>query len=167
MEKEKMLEEFNPEKLSHMLVENAKEFSGEEQKKIKRIADKIAQKYEEFRVKAEELLSNTEEVEALLVRVEKKIKDLPVVGPKLAYIPQLMLLIGSYVNGEYRDISKGEIILIIAALIYFVSPIDVIPDGFPIAGYLDDAAVVVVVMKWVNEDIDKYMEWREARVQEQ
>ena len=52
-----------------------------------------------------------------------------------------------------------EIVGIIAALIYFVSPIDVLPDGIPGLGFLDDAIVVGIILKWCQNDIDKYMDW--------
>ena len=50
----------------------------------------------------------------------------------------------SYIQGEYKDVPIGIIIAIISALVYFVSPIDILPDSIPIVGYFDDAAVVAV-----------------------
>lgn len=48
----------------------------------------------------------------------------------------------------------------ISALIYFVSPVDIIPDFLPVVGYLDDAAVVAACIKLVKSDIDDYKQWR-------
>lgn len=41
-----------------------------------------------------------------------------------------------------KDISIVEKTLPLAALVYVISPLDVIPDNFPLAGLLDDAAMV-------------------------
>ncbi|EEA85918.1 YkvA family protein [Peptacetobacter hiranonis] len=61
-----------------------------------------------------------------------------------------------YVKKEYTDIPIGTIIAILSALIYFVSPIDFIPDSIPGIGYLDDVAVVAVCWNLVSSDIEEY-----------
>lgn len=66
-----------------------------------------------------------------------------------------------YVKKEYTDIPIGTIIAILSALIYFVSPIDFIPDSIPGIGYLDDVAVVAVCWNLVSSDIEEYTKWRE------
>ncbi len=71
----------------------------------------------------------------------------------------MALMIRSYVKKDYEDVSMTEIVFIIAALLYFVSPIDIIPDGIPVVGFIDDAIVAGIVVKWCQEDIDKYMTW--------
>lgn len=93
------------------------------------------------------------------MKVDEKLRGLSNGGDKLAYIPEMILIVRSYAIKEYQGISLAEIIAIIAALIYFVSPIDVIPDSIPFAGILDDALVAGIVVSWCDEDIDKYMEW--------
>ena len=65
--------------------------------------------------------------------------------------------------GEYEDVTAVELVAIVAALIYFVSPIDIIPDVIHGAGLLDDAVVAGIVVSWCDEDIKKYMEWRKNR----
>ena len=49
-------------------------------------------------------------------------------------------------------------------LIYFVSPIDIIPDSIPAIGYFDDAAVVAACWKLVESDIEEYEKWREENI---
>ena len=50
---------------------------------------------------------------------------------------------------------------IISALIYFVSPFDIIPDSIPGAGYIDDGVVITVCLKMVDSDLQEYKIWRE------
>ena len=50
--------------------------------------------------------------------------------------------------------------LIIFALAYFVSPLDVIPDTIPVVGYLDDALLVGYVVHRMSDDIAKFRQWR-------
>lgn len=109
---------------------------------------------------AEEMLKDPDKVERFLQRLEKKLKKVPVAGSKLACIPIMVSLIRSYIKKEYTDIPIGTIIAILSALIYFVSPIDIIPDSIPAIGYFDDAAVVAVCWNFVESDVEEYIEWR-------
>ena len=47
----------------------------------------------------------------------------------------------------------------VAGLIYVVSPVDAIPDPIPVAGYLDDAAVIAWIIKSVRDELDAFREW--------
>lgn len=42
------------------------------------------------------------------------------------------------------------------ALLYFISPVDVVPDTIPIAGLLDDAGVVAGVMSLLGSQLKPY-----------
>lgn len=46
----------------------------------------------------------------------------------------------------------------VAALIYFVTPFDAIPDFTPIAGFLDDLGVIVAAIKFLGNEIKGYYE---------
>lgn len=48
------------------------------------------------------------------------------------------------------ECSTAEKILIIAALLYLISPLDAIPDFIPIAGWLDDVGVATAVLAFLN-----------------
>lgn len=110
--------------------------------------------------KSEGLLNNRDELETLLQRVEEKLSLIPTIGKKLAIIPTLISLIRNYVKGEYTDIPVGSIISIISALIYFLSPIDFVPDFIPGAGLLDDTVVLMTCLKMVESDVHEYRQWR-------
>lgn len=51
------------------------------------------------------------------------------------------------------DMSLGEKVLVIGALGYFILPIDLIPDFYPVVGYTDDLAALTYVFASVSSHI--------------
>ncbi|MEG0898200.1 MAG: DUF1232 domain-containing protein [Oscillospiraceae bacterium] len=113
-------------------------------------------------VDAEKILKDTDKLERFLQRLEKKLKTIPLAGEKLSHIPVMVSLVKSYAKKEYTDIPIGTIIAVISALVYFLSPFDLVPDSVPILGYFDDAAVVAACWALVESDISEYIKWREV-----
>lgn len=116
--------------------------------------------------KAEEMLKDADKIERFLQRLEKKLKVIPLAGKKLSEVPIMASLVVNYVKKEYQDVPIGTIIAVLSALIYFVSPIDFVPDSIPAIGYFDDAAVVAACWKLVESDIDEYLKWRKEHIKE-
>lgn len=109
---------------------------------------------------AKRLLDDQDKMERFLERIEQKLKKIPAVGDKLSNVPILISLVKSYVRKEYQEVPLGSIIAIVGGLIYFLSPIDLIPDHIPGIGYLDDATVIVFLLKMVGDDVEEYKEWQ-------
>ncbi len=121
---------------------------------------KVQQVYQASCADAEKILNDPDKVADLMKKLEKKLKEVPNLGDQLAYLPRMGMMINSYIKKEYLDVSTGSIIAAIGAIIYFVSPIDIIPDFIPVVGLLDDVAIVGLALNASKADIDKYMEWR-------
>jgi uncharacterized membrane protein YkvA (DUF1232 family) len=50
----------------------------------------------------------------------------------------------------------------LGAIIYLVSPFDLIPDFIPVFGFLEDAAVLTLVLgTGLSLELRKYREWKE------
>jgi uncharacterized membrane protein YkvA (DUF1232 family) len=58
------------------------------------------------------------------------------------------LYITCQTKGSYTDTPWKVLSVKIAAVIYFASPIDLIPDFIPVVGYLDDAAVIKLALSF-------------------
>ena len=69
-----------------------------------------------------------------------------------------ILMVQSYIRGEYREIPLKTILLVFASLIYFINPFDLIGDFIPGIGYIDDVTIILWVLKSVGEDILKFEE---------
>ena len=70
-------------------------------------------------------------------------------GSKLVYAALIL-----YYTLQSDKVSKADKAIIIGALGYMISPLDVIPDAIPIAGLTDDLAVLLYVLKKVWTGID-------------
>jgi uncharacterized membrane protein YkvA (DUF1232 family) len=79
-------------------------------------------------------------------------------------IKLMMSLIADYSTGRYTDIPWRVISAITAAMLYFISPIDLIPDFIFGVGYLDDAFVIKLALDFVSDDLKRYASWKERRV---
>ena len=76
----------------------------------------------------------------------------------------LFAIARDYVNGDYTEIPKRSIVAILGGLIYFLSPIDVVPDFVPVLGFIDDVFVLNLVYKQVLKDLEKYKIWKDAQI---
>lgn len=111
---------------------------------------------------AERLLSRGR-LPALLFAVARK-------GPKLGQLRDDVKLLQSlclaWWRGEYRAISPKALVTIVAGLLYFVSPIDAIPDWILGVGFLDDIAVLGWVLKTVGDELARFKAWRDSQAPE-
>lgn len=71
-------------------------------------------------------------------------------GAKMVYVALIL-----YYTLESDKVALKDKALIIGALGYLVSPLDVIPDAIPLAGLSDDLAVLVFVLKKVWGDVSE------------
>ena len=74
----------------------------------------------------------------------------------------LMSMVKDYYNKKYTEVPWYIISSIGAALLYVLSPIDLIPDVLPVIGYVDDVAVIAFCLKLVSSEVEKYKVWKES-----
>src|ERR1043165_6483371 len=71
----------------------------------------------------------------------------------------IVRMIRAALKGDYRDLSKKSLVILVGALLYFLMPFDAIPDFIPGVGYLDDAGVVAMALGAAKTEIDKFRAW--------
>ncbi len=57
-------------------------------------------------------------------------------------------------------LSKSTLAIIIGALLYVISPIDLIPVVIPVLGLIDDVAILAAATKAIADEIKRYKEWK-------
>ena len=73
----------------------------------------------------------------------------------------LVPLIKDYWKGNYREVSVKSIVIFVVALIYIISPIDLIPDYLIGLGQIDDVAILGLSMFFLEKELRKYKEWKD------
>ena len=69
-------------------------------------------------------------------------------------------LVKAWMKREYREVPWSTLLLTAGALVYFVNPMDAIPDILPATGLIDDAGVIGFVLASVKNDIEKFRKWQ-------
>ena len=128
---------------------------------VKRIVD--SQFFKEAMSKSEMLFSQNQVgllslIKGALRKVQETAasSDLTVVKLLNRYIILFSELIKAYVQGSYTKLPVKTLVKITAALLYFVMPIDFIPDFLPLVGFADDLAIVVWVGKAIKDELDEF-----------
>ncbi len=68
-------------------------------------------------------------------------------------------LIKDYAGGTYREVPRRTVFAAAVALTYVLNPFDLIPDFIPGVGYVDDSAILMLVVQSLRADIDDYRTW--------
>ena len=90
-----------------------------------------------------------------------RVADTPVLGSMAEDLVTLLDLLTDYRKGIYRDLPKGVFLAASIGLGYALFPIDLILDIIPFAGYLDDVAILMLLLDFfIARDILRYRSWK-------
>lgn len=132
-------------------------------KKIELDQKTIADAVQKVGSRAGAYLRDPAKAKKLLTDAARKAGDkAPTDGPLADvwnYLQAFFRLLKAYTQKQYTDVPWQSIVLVTAAILYFVMPADLIPDVIPVAGLVDDAAVVGFVIKSVKADLDAFLAW--------
>lgn len=122
--------------------------------------------FQKAALKAESYIKDPRRMRKLVEDAIEKINSIPR-GPfadTWPYLIAMIRLIRAHDQREYKDIASENLLIVVAALIYFVSPFDVIPDWVPVLGHIDDAFVVALALRSARGDLDTFMAWETSKV---
>jgi uncharacterized membrane protein YkvA (DUF1232 family) len=75
------------------------------------------------------------------------------------YLQTMLRLVSACEQGQYKQLSNDDLLWIVTALSYLIDPFDLIPDGTPFLGFVDDAIVVEFVLDKTRQALDEFMIW--------
>lgn len=121
---------------------------------------RYANAFEQSKIKARNTLQDSVRLKRLRDAVASKVESSKSrIYESLDDFYTLLRLLGAYATGEYREVSVKTMVAVVAVLIYFLNPMDMIPDFIVSFGYLDDLSLLAYVIKNFKEEIDKFIVW--------
>ncbi|HEY7752031.1 MAG TPA: YkvA family protein [Ignavibacteriaceae bacterium] len=74
-------------------------------------------------------------------------------GKKISFAKDILALY-RYMKDPFVKWYRKSVV--VAALIYFIVPIDSVPDFAPMIGYLDDLGVIAALLKFLGSELKSY-----------
>ncbi|SER27287.1 Uncharacterized membrane protein YkvA, DUF1232 family [Gracilibacillus ureilyticus] len=119
--------------------------------------------YRKYLSRAKEYIADKKKSGTLLKEAAEKAESKQgMLGEVWEKLQLLFEVFRAWIKGEYKEIPKASIIMIVATIIYFVTPIDLVPDFIAGLGFFDDAAVIGFVIKQISKDLDTFKDWKES-----
>lgn len=104
-----------------------------------------------------EILVTTEDEKKFKEKVEYIDKEFPnklkKTEKKISFVEDLIALYRYLKDNSVKWYRK---LIVVSALIYFISPLDTFPDLAPLFGYLDDLGVILATIKFIGSEIEPY-----------
>ena len=119
-----------------------------------------------MKARAQKIVQDHGELKKLLDKTHKKLKeaqeDDSLMQKMSDYLKMITRMITNYLNGSYNHTPWQTILMLVAGMLYFVTPLDAIPDFIPIAGLLDDATVLLWLGRCFRDDLAQYKKWEDS-----
>jgi len=120
--------------------------------------------FERVKKRAAALIENPAGLRALLRRAGEKAKEKrSLLEGVWSDLMALLRLLRAWVTGEYKGVTWQTMLLVTTAILYFVMPLDVIPDFLAGWGFLDDAAVIGYVIRAIRGELERFLSWEAGR----
>ncbi|MCB0721312.1 MAG: DUF1232 domain-containing protein [Ignavibacteriae bacterium] len=126
------------------------------------ILEKIEQESKEVTPeKIDEVIIHEKEIEKKTKKLNRNHFEKLYMQVRLA-----LQMIKDYKAKRYTEIPWRSIGLISIGILYFLNPLDLMPDFIPILGLTDDAVALAAIFKSLQSDLKLYCEWRGLDVEE-
>jgi uncharacterized membrane protein YkvA (DUF1232 family) len=119
--------------------------------------------------KAEQVAGEDGKLKKLLKNVGERLNAVshnPKVQAALEPILVFKRMIQAHRTGQFK-VSSKTLGLIVLGLVYFVMPMDIIPDFLPVIGFADDLSVLIAIFNSVKHEVDSFLDWEKARGKKQ
>ena len=96
-------------------------------------------------------------------KIIERLKNIPKLEGLTANICNFCDLLADYFDGIYTNPPLSTVVTLVGGLLYLILPFDVISDLIPALGWIDDTAVVAVILKTEQREVGEYLKWKESQ----
>ena len=125
--------------------------------------DQIKGVLENGAAQAEQIMNDPSKVDEILMMLEEKLKEVPVIGETLSDLPLMIAMVKGWVTKDYTEVSPKVIALLLGSFIYLVKQKDILDDRIPVIGIADDLAVLGLALKMSENELSAFKSWRDSR----
>ncbi len=113
--------------------------------------------------KAGYYLKNSQRLSMLLNQAVHKFRNSPDIKKDIVTsFTTYKRMMQAYIRQEYTRVPWKSMLMVTAAMLYFVNPFDVVPDFIPASGLVDDVTVMLFVYRYIKDDILAFREWEQG-----
>ncbi|MEM9896059.1 MAG: YkvA family protein [Bacteroidota bacterium] len=113
--------------------------------------------------KAKEAIKSRDKLKELLTSLSTKLKSTATNSEEWKELRSKIMILKRMVevqlSGEYRAFPVSSMLLVVFALIYFITPTDIVTDFIPALGFTDDASVAYLIIRKLDKDIRRFLSW--------
>lgn len=73
----------------------------------------------------------------------------------------MLRLLVRWIDRSYREVSWTPLVMLVGALIYLVTPVDLVPDALGALGFVDDVTVVSTVVHRIRNELNQFRAWEQ------
>lgn len=122
----------------------------------------IESRLRELRGQAVAIAKDRANLVAMAQAAKEKLERAGKLGKAAEEMRLVLQLLQQFARRKYTAVPWRSILPLVAAVIYFLNPFDVLPD-FLVGGLLDDGLVVSWVLFAVRDDIQRFREWERSQ----
>ncbi len=119
-----------------------------------------------FGKQVQTLAGQESKVRELLSNVGRKITKFgehPKVRMLIEPVSIFVRMVTAHFSGTHK-LSGSTLGLLLLALVYFLSPVDFIPDFLGFVGFADDATVILAVYAKIKNEVERFLDWEKSQV---
>ncbi len=123
--------------------------------------------FERAKTRASNILGDKQKLNEVLNASKARLSEVNLENTKLSKLGHnlriFLRMIQAFAKGEYTEAPWKSKVAIVAGIIYFLMPIDLIPDFIPFTGFIDDFTVIMLISNAFQQDIEQFEIWDSSK----
>ena len=131
------------------------------------ILNRAKRRMEESADEAEDMAKSPGKLERLIQNAKGKLMDMDerrtTLKNVVRYVTVFIRIMKDYNAGYYPHLPWKSLLSIVGVILYFINPLDIIPDFIPGIGLLDDVTLLAWVYKNIESEVEDYLDWEKSK----
>jgi len=123
--------------------------------------------FQRAKEKAADIIGDRDKMNDLVSSSKEKLHNINFEDSKISRMAVslrvMARMVKAFANGQYSELPWKSLLSIVGGLVYFLMPIDLIPDFIPLTGFLDDFTVIMLISGAFKQDIEEFLLWEEGK----